>query len=315
MSQQSKIEWTDASWNPVRGCTKISPGCAHCYAETFAERFRGVPGHPYEQGFDLRLAPDKLDAPLHWKKPKMIFVNSMSDLFHEDVPDEYIDQVFGVMGACEEEGLGHTFQLLTKRAERMRDYMQMRGHKAWNARRLGTEAYPPRNVWAGVSVENQKYADERVHLLLQTPAAVRFLSMEPLLSAVKLRHDWLWEFDAAASSELAAEVGRSPIDWIIVGGESGSGARPCRIDYIEQIKRQCVRARVPVFVKQLGSAPTVPYYESDGHELRDWALDFRDEILWPGGEVHSEHDGQPPPHSMIRVKAQGQKRRRSCRVA
>src|SRR6516162_3773945 len=161
MSDQSKIEWTDATWNPVRGCTKISPGCKHCYAETFAERFRGVPGHPYEQGFDLRLVPSKLDAPLHWKQPRKIFVNSMSDLFHEGVPNSYIKSVAEVM----KDANWHTYQVLTKRSKRLkkllnselRDYAQLS------------------HIWWGVSVENRKHGLPRITDLQASPALVQFL--------------------------------------------------------------------------------------------------------------------------------------------
>ncbi len=164
MSEYSAIEWTHATWNPVRGCTKISPGCKHCYAETFAERFRGVPNHPFEQGFDLRLVPSALELPLRWRKGRLVFVNSMSDLFHEDVPDEYIEQVFGVMETAKQ----HQFQVLTKRAERMAAFVE----------RCGV----PENVWMGVSVESAAYRS-RIVVLRRVPARVRFLSLEPLIGA------------------------------------------------------------------------------------------------------------------------------------
>src|SRR5687767_389918 len=167
MSDNSKIEWTDATWNPVRGCTKISPGCKHCYAETFAERFRGVPGHPYEQGFDLKLIPEKLAEPLKWSRAKMVFVNSMSDLFHEDVPDEYVEQVARVMSLAN----WHTFQVLTKRADRL-------------VKMLSTKlrfAAGKNHIWWGVSVEDREYGLPRIDFLRRAPAAMRFLSIEPLL--------------------------------------------------------------------------------------------------------------------------------------
>ena len=164
MSHQTPIEWTDATWNPVRGCTKISPGCKHCYAETFAERFRGVPGHPFEQGFDLRLVPDALDLPLRWKTGRLVFVNSMSDLFHEQIPDAYVHQVFDVMRQATQ----HRFQVLTKRPERLAQ--------------LAPSLAPPSNVWLGVSVENQDYV-ERARILRRVKASVRFLSVEPLLGS------------------------------------------------------------------------------------------------------------------------------------
>lgn len=219
MSANSTIEWTDATWNPVRGCTKISPGCKHCYAETFAERFRGVPGHPYEQGFDLRLIPEKLAEPLKWGTPKTIFVNSMSDLFHKDVPDSYIEHVARVM----EMANWHTYQVLTKRSERLRDLLSTRLTFA-----AGLE-----HIWWGVSVEDQKYGLPRISHLQQAPAAVRFLSVEPLL-------------------EDLGEVELSGIHWMIVGGESGAGARPMDEAWVLRIRDQCHTAQVPFFFKQWG---------------------------------------------------------------
>jgi protein gp37 len=219
MSDNSKIEWTDATWNPVRGCTKISPGCLHCYAETFAERFRGVPGHPFEQGFDLRLVPDKLGDPLRWSTARMIFVNSMSDLFHRDVPDDYIVSVARVMAAAN----WHTFQVLTKRADRLRDLLH--GKLRFAAGQS--------HIWWGVSVENRKHGLPRVGLLRDTPAAVRFLSVEPLLED-------LGQFDLAG------------IHWVIVGGESGPGARPMSAAWVRSIRAQCRAAHVPFFFKQWG---------------------------------------------------------------
>ena len=194
MSEHSEIEWTDATWNPVRGCTKITPGCDHCYAETFAERFRGVKGHPYEQGFDLRLVSEKLAEPLRWKTPKMIFVNSMSDLFHKDVPDDYVEAVGRVM----ERANWHTYQVLTKRSSRLRNMLQTR---------LQFAAGIP-NVWWGVSVEDQAHGLVRIKHLQQAPAAVRFLSVEPLL-------------------EDLGEINLEGIHWVIVGGESGAGTGQC----------------------------------------------------------------------------------------
>jgi protein gp37 len=219
MGEHSQIEWTDASWNPVRGCTRISPGCAHCYAETFAERFRGVPGHPYERGFDLRLVPEKLAEPLRWKRPKSIFVNSMSDLFHERVPVDYIRRVVEVMRLAN----WHTYQVLTKRSHRLRDLLQTT---------LSSAAELP-HVWWGVSVENRKHGLPRIDHLRATPARVRFLSVEPLL-------------------EDLGEVDLTGIDWVIVGGESGHGARPMQPDWVLSLRDQCQRAGVPFFFKQWG---------------------------------------------------------------
>lgn len=219
MSANSSIEWTDATWNPVRGCTKISPGCKHCYAETFAERFRGVPGHPYEQGFDLRFVPEKLAEPFRWGTPRSIFVNSMSDLFHEDVPDAYIERVVRVM----EQANWHTYQVLTKRSGRMRDLL---------ATKLSSAA-KQRHIWWGVSVEDQKYGVPRIADLRAAPAAVRFLSVEPLL-------------------EDLGDIDLSGIHWMIVGGESGHGARPMDPAWVVHLRDQCQAVGVRFFFKQWG---------------------------------------------------------------
>lgn len=219
MAAESSIEWTDATWNPVRGCTKISPGCKHCYAETFAERFRGVKGHPYEQGFDLRLVPGKLGEPLRWRAPKMIFVNSMSDLFHDAVPENYIVGVARVMVAAR----WHTYQVLTKRAERLRQLLNTTLHFA---------AIQP-HIWWGVSVENRKHGLPRVEELRAASAAVRFLSVEPLL-------------------EDLGRVSLKGIDWMIVGGESGPGARPIKEEWVLSLRDQCRHAGIPFFFKQWG---------------------------------------------------------------
>jgi len=218
MAQKSEIEWTDATWNPVTGCTKVSPGCKHCYAEVFAERFRGVPGHPYEQGFDLKLWPERLEAPLRWKVPRMIFVNSMSDLFHERVPDDFIERVFHTMVRAPH----HTFQVLTKRASRLAQ---------WHAEHEAFWEMP--NVWLGVSVEDRRYGVSRIEPLRSVRAAVRFLSVEPLLEDL-------------GSLNLAG------IDWVIVGGESGRGARPMRPEWVLSIRNQCQAAEIPFFFKQWG---------------------------------------------------------------
>jgi protein gp37 len=219
MSDHSKIEWTDATWNPLRGCTKISPGCKHCYAETFAERFRGVFGHPYEQGFDLRLVPDKLAEPFRWSGPRTVFVNSMSDLFQPDVPDDYIEDVVRVMV----EANWHTYQVLTKRSERLSQLLSTR-------LRFATDC---RHIWWGVSVEDKKYGLPRIKHLLAAPAAIRFLSIEPLLED-------LGNFDIAG------------IDWAIIGGESGHGARPMKEEWVQKILRICQTSEVIFFFKQWG---------------------------------------------------------------
>lgn len=228
---ETNIEWTDTVWNPVRGCVKVSPGCKNCYAEAFAERFRGVKGHPYEQGFDVRLVPQKLEDPLGWKNPKMIFVNSMSDLFQVDVPDWYIQNVFSVMEGTRR----HTYQVLTKRAERMADWVIK--FDKW-LRYAGDTTFAQKlpNVWLGVSVEDQKYGLPRIECLRNTPSAIRFLSCEPLL-------------------EDLGQIDLTGIHWVIVGGESGRSARECNLDWIHNIVEQCSAAEVSVFVKQLGAKP------------------------------------------------------------
>lgn len=219
MAEHSEIEWTDATGNPVRGCTKISPGCKHCYAETFAERFRGVEGHPYEQGFDLRLVPGKLPEPLRWRTPKMIFVNSMSDLFHDLVPDDYIVAVARVMATAK----WHTYQVLTKRAERLR-------------RLLNSPlefAAQQSHIWWGVSVEDKKYGIPRIEELQKAKAAVRFLSVEPLL-------------------EDLGKLNLQGVDWMIVGGESGPGARTMKKEWVLPLRDQCKKTGVAFFFKQWG---------------------------------------------------------------
>jgi protein gp37 len=219
MSDHSRIEWTDATWNPMRGCTKISPGCAHCYAETFAERFRGVPGHPYEQGFALRLVPAKLADPLRWRTPKMVFVNSMSDLFHQDVPEQYIKEVVRIMLLAD----WHTYQVLTKRSTRMCELLGTSLCDALNAPQ----------IWWGVSVENRRDGLPRVAELREAPVTTRFLSVEPLL-------------------EDLGPLDLDGIHWVILGGESGPGARPLHKDWVISIRDQCQQAGVPFFFKQWG---------------------------------------------------------------
>lgn len=219
MSAASKIEWTDATWNPVRGCVKVSPGCKHCYAATLAERFRGVRGHPYEFGFDLRLIPEKLDEPLKWKKPKRVFVNSMSDLFQPGVPDSYIRKICDVM----QQAPWHTFQVLTKRHDRMVELLSTLLKDAANAS----------HIWWGVSAEDIKYGLPRIAALRNSIARIKFVSAEPLL-------------------ENLLGVRFSNIDWVIVGGESGQGARPMRLEWVENVQRACRRDGAAFFFKQWG---------------------------------------------------------------
>ncbi|MEX2245618.1 MAG: phage Gp37/Gp68 family protein [Dehalococcoidia bacterium] len=212
MSAESTIEWTEATWNPVTGCTRVSPGCAHCYAERIAERFRGTPAFP--NGFDVELRRDRLELPIHWRRPRKIFVNSMSDLFHDAVPLEFVQTVFKTI----ERASWHQFQVLTKRSERLRE--------------LADDLTWPENLWMGVSVENQRWVS-RIDDLREVPAAVRFLSVEPLLGPLSLN--------------LAG------IHWVIVGGESGPGARPMRGDWARSVRDQCLAAGVPFFFKQWGA--------------------------------------------------------------
>ncbi len=285
----SRIEWTQETWNPVTGCTKVSPGCEHCYAERFSERFRGVPGHPYETGFDVTLRPERLSRPLGWKKPRRVFVNSMSDLFHEDVPDEFIDRVFAVMSMAH----WHTFQVLTKRAVRMRDYLASRSKnvKYWEkpAQELDYPfirllQFPFQNIWLGVSVEDQKRADERIPPLLETPAAVRFVSAEPLLGPIDF--DSTHESDPCRSNFLSGIEGeriydgrKCALDWVIVGGESGPGARPMRPEWVRSIRDQCQFVEVPFFFKQWGGrTPKANGNTLDGHQYQEYPVEERDRV-------------------------------------
>lgn len=264
----SSIEWTDETWNPTVGCSRVSAGCERCYAERVAARgmqeaHRGLTAygsHGVRWTGEVRLLPERLEQPLHWRKPRKIFVDSMSDLFHEKVPDEFIDRVFAVMALCPQ----HTFQVLTKRPKRMLDYMTYDdGVGRWSfierrAKRIYRETYgwifhvgkiligPLPHVWLGVSIENQATADERIPLLLQTPAAVRFVSAEPLLGPVDLSV-------ALEGTDYELLHPRKPVDWIIVGGESGISARPCNVEWIRSIVQQCRAAGVACFVKQMGS--------------------------------------------------------------
>ena len=253
MSDKTKIEWTDATWNPVTGCTKVSEGCDHCYAETIAHRFAGTAAYP--NGFDVTLRPERLDQPLRWQRPRRIFVNSMSDLFHKDVPDEYIARVFAVMALAPH----HTFQVLTKRPGRMRSllnsqaFRQALDEELWGYG-VAETAWPLPNVWLGTSVENQKWADVRIPQLLATPAAVRFLSCEPLLGPVDL---FAWNIDRGAR-----------VDWVIVGGESGPHARPMHPDWARHLRDDCLTAGIAFHFKQWGGVrPKANGRELDG---RTW---------------------------------------------
>lgn len=282
MSSNSHIQWTSATWNPVAGCSIKSPGCRECYAMKMAARLEAmgqtayaglthkVNGNVVWTGL-VRPLPERLEEPLRWRKPRLVFVNSMSDLFHADVPDEFIDRVFAVMACCPQ----HTFQILTKRPDRMLAWCAAKrpdpigtysflhprgGTNILEKPRVvfGVKDWPLPNVWLGVSAERQQEADERIPFLLQTPAAVRFVSAEPLLGPIDLRNWLRWAGCANGGKRCELTdgppcVGCQPLSWIIVGGESGGGARPMHEKWARSLVRQCREAAVLVFVKQMGS--------------------------------------------------------------
>ncbi len=232
MAIQTSIEWTDATWNPVSGCTKVSPGCDNCYAERFSERFRGTKGHPFEAGFDLTLRRHKIDEPLIWRRPRRVFVNSMSDLFHKDIPREFVDRVFDTMERAD----WHVFQVLSKRSSLLRRYV--------NGRYRGTSAPP--HIWLGVSIEGPKQL-VRLRHLQEARAAVRFISFEPLLADL-------------------GDLNLDGIHWVIAGGESGPHRRPVDPAWIRSIRDQCSDADVPFFFKQWGGVtPKAGGNSLDGH--------------------------------------------------
>lgn len=332
MSDKTSIEWTrsddgtpGATWNPVTGCTKISKGCDNCYAETLAERFRGTPGHYFEGGFDVQLRDHKLYEPIRWKKPRRIFVNSMSDLFHKDVPTEYIARVFAVMALTPQ----HTYQLLTKRHGRMRALLnkpEFWYHVGRFARHIGYEydqaanyladgrniydtavweqlRFLP-NAWIGASVEDQKWADIRIPALLDTPAAIRFLSCEPLVGPINFQPDdhtgHERDYDGGPEGggyicldcstdeqnvEWTTQEFPPGINWVICGGESGPGSRPMDLSWAQSIVTQCRDAKVPVFVKQLGTAwardwttggkTIAAHGDRKGSEMAHWPAELR----------------------------------------
>lgn len=250
MSDKSRIEWTDATWNPVTGCTKVSDGCKHCYAERTWARLsapRAVPNRYTGRKFtDVQCHMDVLTQPLRWQKPRRIFVNSMSDLFHPSVSPQVIADVFGIMAACPQ----HTFQVLTKRPEIMRLTLRYRPFReaVEDCMALYTDAplvWPLPNVWIGVSVEDQATADERIPLLLDTPAATRWVSCEPLLGPVDLRPYLDWSY-------AHADMSRPDLNWVVVGGESGPKARPMRPDWVRSLRDQCAAAEKPFLFKQWG---------------------------------------------------------------
>lgn len=292
---KTSIEWTGRTWNPVSGCDPVSPGCDHCYAETIARRFAGTKAYP--NGFKVTLRPERLSDPFRWRTPQRVFTNSMSDLFHDDIPDEYIARVFAVMALTPQ----HTYQVLTKRPGRMRSLLsgraiEFRSQMCWAATEHNPELvpgmpnnaghrvfhetdWPLPNLWLGVSAENQKWADVRIPVLLDTPAAVRFLSAEPLLAPIDLHGEldptgqhrpklsyWLtgrpdWGTDGTLT------VGPR-LDWVIAGGESGPGARPMHPDWVRSLRDQCTGSGVAFFFKQWGGRTA----KTNGRELdgRTW---------------------------------------------
>ncbi|MDV7194774.1 DUF5131 family protein [Mycolicibacterium fortuitum] len=285
MSDKTGIEWTDATWNPVTGCDKVSDGCTHCYADTIAHRFAGTKAYP--NGFQVTLRPDRLDQVLRWRRPRRIFVNSMSDLFHDQVPDEYIARVFAIMAVAQH----HTFQILTKRHARMRSLLSRAdGSFIYNAllsmftdetltvpakgmltdqvqaaldRNAFGQGWPLPNVWLGVSTENQKWADIRIPALLDTPAAIRFISAEPLLGPINLKphlqcfhckttHRFSDDCDKMGRPIPHGPLAKRHIDWVIVGGESGHGARPMHHNWARNVRDHCQAASVAFLFKQWG---------------------------------------------------------------
>ena len=246
MSRKSSIEWTNSTWNPVTGCTKVSAGCDHCYAERLSERFRGVKGNPFETGFDLTLRPERLEQPRHWRRPQLIFVNSMSDLFHKDIPTQYIHRIFDTM----EHADWHIYQVLTKRSSLMRDFVQQR---------YGSPSAPP-HIWLGVSIENAA-AMTRLRHLKQTNASTRFVSFEPLLGAL-------------------GPLDLTDIHWVIAGGESGPGARPVKIEWLRELRDQCQAQNVAFFFKQWGGrTPKAGGNTLDGKQWQEYPDIKHNQIL------------------------------------
>lgn len=295
MANKTKIEWTEATWNPITGCAKVSQGCKHCYAERDWARLSANPATSYygRDFTDVQCHADRLDQPIRWKKPRQIFVNSMSDLFHEDVPDKFIDRVFAVMALCQR----HTFQILTKRPERMAAYMKglAKSYDRFEsaARSMGYTlkfqdiplvAWPIGNVWLGVSVEDQATADERIPLLLQAPATVRWISAEPLLGPVSFRWAAWNDYKSTKPGIVHGHLdGVRGIDWIVCGGESGPKARPMHPEWARSLRDQCATAGVPFFFKQWGEH--LPGLDATNDQI---------DKARSGGWVHLEggfHDG------------------------
>lgn len=309
MSDKTHIEWTEATWNPVTGCSKVSQGCKHCYAERDWKRLSANPGtRYYGRAFtDVRIHGDVLGLPLRWKRPRRIFVNSMSDLFHEAVPDEFIDQVFAVMAAARQ----HTFQILTKRPERMRTYLAEQGRRLaidYASRQIGIDEpftyrrLPLPNVWLGTSVEDQATADERIPALLDTPAAVRWISAEPLIGPLSFR--WATWACRAPSPHPDGHYwhldGLRGIDWVVSGGESGPHARPAHPDWFRALRDQCAVAGVAYLHKQNGEWVSVSEVAGPGphHTFPDGATVRRTGKKLAGrtidGVIHDAYPGVQP---------------------
>jgi len=283
MANQTSIEWCDTTWNPTTGCSPISAGCERCYAARFAKRLAGRCGYPEDNPFKVTLHPDRLDEPLKWRKPKRVFVCSMGDLFHEDIPEMYIVDTFSIMA----EAYWHTFIVLTKRPQRMKEVLTSPtvANDVWLQTSSGVNdeksPWPLPNVWFGVTAENQETADERIPILLQIPAAVRFVSCEPLLEPVSFR--WAHWVD---SDEMHRRFGRHhhldglrEIDWVIVGGESGPDARPVHPNWVRDLQKQCQTVKVPFFFKQWGEW-ALAYTTGPQFELRRLA---DDEVIMKSG--------------------------------
>ncbi len=316
MADKTGIEWTDATWNPVTGCAKVSAGCKHCYAERNWGRLQHLPAYAGRAFTNVATHADRLDQPIRWAKRRMIFVNSMSDLFHPAVPDGFIDSVFGVMWAClygRNEQAGHIFQVLTKRADRMRDYMRADRREAWAKAAvhhgggidpdgiydqvLSFEGPHPR-IWLGVSVEDQAAADERIPMLLQTPAAVRWISAEPLLGPVSLRLERLGHWNALAIKSNQPWA-TTRLHWVVVGGESGPKARPMRPEWARSLRDQCASGGVPFFFKQWGEwlpsdAEDQPVYRGEHRHLGEHWHAFKIGKKLAGRLLDGAlHDGYP----------------------
>ena len=257
----TKIEWADAVWNPITGCTTISEACDHCYAKRMANRLRGRYGYPAHWPFRVTFHPYRLSDPLKLKKSRRIFVCSMGDLFHEDVKKDWIDAVWSTMAEARQ----HTFQVLTKRPERMREYILDRKRRGWKP--------DCNNIWLGVTAENQTRADERVPILLQIPAAVRFVSVEPMLGHINLQ-------SFLAANELHEIDGGPRIDWVICGGETGPGARPVHPDWVRSLRDQCTSAGVPFFFKGWGDLDPV-FHQRIGKKAAGRLLDGREWSEFP----------------------------------